>query len=95
MEDLEIDYLNCVDPYHVQQSAVSQDSVSSAVNSHPLLIHLQHKLLVQSSDYLTFNSMAFNSMAASSEPDWEKARNWLKNEKVTRNSAKVRRRPDK
>ena len=33
-------------------------------------------------------------MAASSEPDWEKARNWLKNEKVTRNSAKVRRAPD-
>ena len=28
-------------------------------------------------------------MAASSEPDWEKARNWLKNENVTRNSAKV------
>ena len=29
-------------------------------------------------------------MAASFEADWQRARSWLKNEKVTRNSAKVR-----
>ena len=34
--------------------------------------------------------MIFRSGRMASEPDWEKARRWLMNEKVTRSSAKVK-----